>query len=214
VPKQYAGNESVALTPYLCQQITQGPSYKGRAGLGGDRTFIKSSGVGCPSWNGTSTNNGRITEERAMDGRILAQAGFNDTRRLSSLRKSRVGSDAEGTHTQSGGNNEEAKELHGHFMIETVGVRDDEAVLLNDTLKPTKLWQMVVLLQKERVKSRHLCAYDIHQKANVNRSLRPVLLWLFRTSLTPRKLNPIFVHKGGKIREIDTTRLSQTNLVK
>jgi len=98
----------------LSQQITEGPSDKGSAGLGGQGALVQSSVVGGPSGNGTSSNEGRITEERALGSRALAEGRLDNivVKRSprDALGESRVGGDTEGA---GGGSDEkETKKLH------------------------------------------------------------------------------------------------------
>jgi hypothetical protein len=130
-PVSFPSRGNVGFSPYLCQEVTESPSNERCEGLGGDRTLIQCPVVGCPSRNGTSTNDCRITEEWALNCGILPQGRLDDSRRrwTTSLRESGVVSDAKGTHTQCGGNNKETKELHGHFFMIKVGVWDADGML-------------------------------------------------------------------------------------
>ena len=102
---------------YLCQQITEGPSNKGGHGLGGQGALVKSSVVSGPSGNGTSANDGRITEERALGGRALAESRLDDIvgERSNTLGDGGVGADTEGA--SGGSDKKETKKLHDYVLI-------------------------------------------------------------------------------------------------
>lgn len=110
-----------ALSSYLSQQITKGPSDEGSAGLGGQRTFVQSPVVGSPSRDGTSTNEGRVTEERALAGRTLAEGRLDDVivqrAGRNRLGDERVRRDSEGADASSG-DKEETEELHGELLFQ------------------------------------------------------------------------------------------------
>mmetsp|Transcript_3555 Transcript_3555/g.8495 ORF Transcript_3555/g.8495 Transcript_3555/m.8495 type:complete len:257 (+) Transcript_3555:137-907(+) len=101
----------------LCQQITEGPSNKRGHGLGGQGTLVKSSVVSGPSGNGTSANEGRITEERALGGRALAESRLDDIvgEGSNTLGDGGVGADTEGT--CGGSDKKETKKLHDYVLI-------------------------------------------------------------------------------------------------
>jgi hypothetical protein len=105
--------------PYLCQHITKSPSYEGGEGLGSQRRFIQSLVVCVPSRNGSSTNEGRVTEKRAANSGILAKGGLDNRicLEMSGLGDRRIRGDSKGTDGQGGRDKEETEELHGVGVV-------------------------------------------------------------------------------------------------
>jgi len=104
--------ESTSRNENLCQQISKCPSNKGSACLGSQWTVIQCLIVAGPSRDGTSTNEGRIAEERALVGR-LAEGRLDDIVRnpRHALGDGRVWGHTE--RTCGGGSDEkETKKLH------------------------------------------------------------------------------------------------------
>ena len=98
---------------YLSQQITKCPSNKGSKCLGSQWALVQSSVVSGPSGDGSSTNEGRITEEGALGGGALAEGGLDDIvrKRSTALGDGRVGGNTEGAGASR--DEKEAKKLHG-----------------------------------------------------------------------------------------------------
>ena len=83
-PKQGGVNQHTShdTSTYLSQQVSKEPPNEGSKSLGGDWVLVKSLGVRFKSRNGSSTGDGRITEERAHISGILAEGRVVDEGRL------------------------------------------------------------------------------------------------------------------------------------
>jgi hypothetical protein len=95
---------------YLGEQITEGPSNEGRAGLGSQGVLVKSLIVGGPSRDGSTANQSLVAKERAGSSRLLAKGRLDS--RVGQLGDTRFGGDAKGARREEGRNDKDRSELH------------------------------------------------------------------------------------------------------
>jgi hypothetical protein len=96
---------------YLGEEVAKGPTHKGSEGLGNQRVLIKGIVVSSPSRNRSTTDGGSVTEKWALEGTILAQRGFGNSR-LAANNVLGDRSDSKGRSRKARSGNNKAEKLH------------------------------------------------------------------------------------------------------